>query len=144
DSGHGFVSEMTTLPTPFSRIKSYPRMPSEGRNFARIAGYGRIFRMVRGLTDLSHICHPHRRPARTRSGALAAAFLCATLGGCAGGVESVSGGSLWVQPGKYDFIKCPDIAQRITVVSAQEKNLMTLMAKADQEMAGPLINITVY
>ena len=76
--------------------------------------------------------------------AFAAAILCATLGGCAGSVESVYSSGLWAQPGKFDFLKCPDIVQRLAAANAGEKAQMNLMARADQEAAGPLINLTVY
>jgi hypothetical protein len=113
--------------------------------------------MVR-LTHLSHICNAHRRRARIRSGApatprrharalrgvLAAALLCATLGGCAGGIESVYSSGFWAQPGKYDFIKCPEIARRMAGDSAAESNLSNLMSRADQDPAGPVINLMVY
>jgi hypothetical protein len=75
--------------------------------------------------------------------ALAAALLCATLVGCAGGVESVYS-SGWAEPGKFDFLKCPDIVQRLATLTAGEKLLMTRMARADEEVPGPLINFTVY
>lgn len=117
-------------------------------------------RMVRGLSHLSQILNPHRRRPRTRSGApawaaprqgarvlrgaLAAGILCATLGGCAGGFESTYSSGLWAEPGKYDYIKCPDMVRTSASLAAQEKRMLGLMAKADQEGAGPIINITVY
>ena len=85
-----------------------------------------------------------RRHASALCGALAGALLCAALGGCAGSIDSIYSTGLWVQPGKYDFIKCPDIAQRLAGAKAQEKNLMNLMARADQEVAGPVVNVMVY
>ena len=117
--------------------------------------------MVRGLSHLSHICNPHRRRLRTRRGTpawaaprrqaraigrtlAAALILCATLGGCAGGFESVYSTGLWVEPGKYDFLKCPDIVQRLANTTAAEKVLVDRMARADEEAAGPFINFTVY
>src|SRR5262249_37150945 len=128
---------------PQSKNKILSSMPLEGRNFARIGAYGRVSRMVRGLTHLSHICHPHRPPVRTSfdvparatrrrrtrvpSNVLTAALLCATLGGCAGGIESMYSSGFWAQPGKYDFIKCPEIARRIEGASGTEKNLVNLM-----------------
>jgi len=66
------------------------------------------------------------------------------LGGCTGGVQSIYSSGLWVQPGKYDYIKCPDIAKRLEAAMAQQRSVAKLMASADQEAAGPLINLTVY
>jgi len=77
-------------------------------------------------------------------GALAAVTFCAALAGCTGGVSSIYDTGPWVQPGKYDFLKCRDITQYIAANAAQQKNLTALMAKADQDVAGPLINFSVY
>jgi hypothetical protein len=67
------------------------------------------------------------------------------LGGCSSfGVDQVYTGSFWAQPGKYDFLKCPDLAGRWMAGSTREKEILSLMERADQEMAGPLINLTVY
>jgi hypothetical protein len=67
---------------------------------------------------------------------------CATL--TLAGCSSVHTGSFWVQPGKYDFLKCPDLAQRSMSDSAREKELVSLMERADQDTAGPLVNAMVY
>jgi hypothetical protein len=83
-------------------------------------------------------------PWRKIGSVLAAVVLCATLGGCAGGMQSVYTGGFWVQPGKYDFLKCPDIAQRSVALSNTERNLVSLMERADQDAAGPLVNVMVY
>jgi hypothetical protein len=91
---------------------------------------------------LSQNWNPHRRRPLRR--ALVAGILCAMLGGCAGGFSSVYDSGLWVEPGKYDFLKCPDIVRSAAGLAALEKGTMALMAKADQEAAGPIINITVY
>src|SRR5215469_10935819 len=102
--------------------------------------------MVRGLSHLSHICNPHRGKPRIRLGApaLMAAIFCATLGSCSGGFQSVYNTGLWAQPGKYDYIKCPDIAARLRNAIAQQKSIEKYMERADQEAAGPFINVTVY
>ncbi len=73
-----------------------------------------------------------------------ASVACAALalGACSTG--SIYTGGFWVQPGKYDFLKCPDLATRWISDSRQEQQLLSLMARADQEAVGPLINLTVY
>src|SRR5262249_58697713 len=44
------------------------------------------------------------------------------LGACSSAnVEKVYSTDFWVQPGKYDFIKCPDLAKRSIADSAREK-----------------------
>ena len=68
------------------------------------------------------------------------------LGACStsSGFDKVHMGSFWAQPGKYDFLKCPDLATRWVSDSVREKEILSLMERADQEAAGPLINLTVY
>jgi hypothetical protein len=63
------------------------------------------------------------------------------LGACTTGVYT---GSFWVQPGKYDFLKCPDLAKLSLADSAREKELVSLMERADHDAAGPLVNLMVY
>jgi hypothetical protein len=65
------------------------------------------------------------------------------LAGCSS-IENVHTGSFFVQPGKYQFIKCPDLANRSMAASNREKELVSLMERANQDVAGPLINLTVY
>jgi hypothetical protein len=64
------------------------------------------------------------------------------LGACSTGSMSV--GSFWVEPGKYQFLKCPDLASRWMSDSASEKQLLSLMERADQEAVGPAVNLMVY
>jgi hypothetical protein len=119
-------------------------------------GHGRI---VRGLSHLPETRNAHRGRPRIRPGAparltlrragapggtLAAALVCAALGGCAGGLQSVYTSDIWVEPGKYEFLKCPDLARRSVEFSEAEKKLMSQMERANQDVAGPLINLAVY
>jgi len=71
-------------------------------------------------------------------------MLCAALalGACAS--DALHTGSFWVQPGKYDFLKCPDLVRISVTDTAREKELVGLMEKANQEAAGPFINLMVY
>jgi hypothetical protein len=64
------------------------------------------------------------------------------LGACSTG--QIYTGDFWVQPGKYDFLKCPDLAGRWIADSNQEKQLLSLMERADQEAVGPVVNLMVY
>lgn len=75
---------------------------------------------------------------------LAAGCAGFALAGCAGGVDSVSSTSFWVQPGKYDFLKCPDLAKQSMAESTREKELVSLMERANQSSAGPVVNFMVY
>ena len=69
---------------------------------------------------------------------------CSTSPSPSIGFDKVYTTGFWVQPGKYDFLKCPDLARRWMADSEQEKQLLSLMGRADQEVVGPLINFTVY
>ena len=66
------------------------------------------------------------------------------LGACTGGFDKVYSTDFWVEPGKYQFLKCQDIGGRIVAGSARERELMSLMERADQDPAGPLVNLMVY
>ena len=71
-----------------------------------------------------------------------ALLLSCAVGGCAA-TTGVSD-TLFVQPGKYHFLRCEDIAKRAAGAAAREKELTELMERANQSAAGPLINVTVY
>jgi hypothetical protein len=116
-------------------------------------------RMVRGLSHLSLFHNAHRRRstasaplASRRRGVppallLMALGLCAALGGCAGGtggMQSVYSTDFWVEPGKYEFLKCPDLARQSVDLSNSEKRLMSQMERASQDVGGALVNAGVY
>ena len=77
---------------------------------------------------------------------LLAGIGCAALAlaGCARGLEDVYSTDLWVEPGKYDFLKCPDLTRISVSTSAREKELVSLMDRANQSAAGPVVNVMVY
>ncbi len=83
-----------------------------------------------------------RAPIALRLAAAGCAALA--LAGCSGGISSVYDSGLWVQPGKYDFLKCPQLAQQSVGLSAREKELVSLMDRANQSAAGPVVNFMVY
>ena len=112
--------------------------------------------MSRGLHQLS-LALVTRRPVRSTAEARArprcalrvtimASAGCAALAlaGCARGLEDVYSTDLWVEPGKFDFYKCPDLARQSLAVSAHEKELVSLMERANQSAAGPVVNVMVY
>jgi hypothetical protein len=73
-----------------------------------------------------------------------ALLLCAALGGCAGGMQGVYSTDFWVEPGKYEFLKCRDLAGQSVALSQNEQKLMSLMERANQDVAGSIINVAVY
>ncbi len=66
------------------------------------------------------------------------------LGACSTGVEKIYTGGFWAEPGKYQYLKCPDLAARSVADSNRERELMGLMDRANQDAAGPLVNLMVY
>jgi hypothetical protein len=74
---------------------------------------------------------------------ICSAFLVASLAAACSTTFEDSG-SLYVSPGKYDFLKCPDLAKRSMEASAREKELTSLMDRANQDTAGPLVNALIY
>ena len=77
---------------------------------------------------------------RTRLGA--AMLLAATLGGCAGVMETV--GDPYVDPGKFRFLRCPDIAARQDTAEARHKELLALMERSGAGVGGGAVNTFVY
>src|SRR3954453_13648256 len=82
---------------------------------------------------------------RMRSSVMASMGCAAlALAGCSSGFDSIHTGHFFVQPGKYQFLKCPDLAQRSVAGSNREKELVGLMERANQGAAGPVVNAMVY
>jgi hypothetical protein len=69
---------------------------------------------------------------------------CAALALGACSTDALHTGGFWVQPGKYDFLKCPDLARITLANSAREKELVSVMERADKEAAGAFVNLVVY
>lgn len=74
--------------------------------------------------------------------ALAAAFLAASLGGCASSFNVV--GDPFVAPAKFQFLRCEDIAKRLVTAKAREQELRTLMDRSSAGTGGSTVNIFVY
>ena len=73
---------------------------------------------------------------RTRLGA--AMLLAAALGGCAGVMETF--GDPYIAPGKFRFLRCPDIAARQDTAEARHTELLALMERS----GGGAVNTFVY
>jgi hypothetical protein len=74
---------------------------------------------------------------RTRLGA--AMLLAAALGGCA---ETF--GDPYVAPGKFRFLRCPDIAARQDTAEARHTELLALMERSGAGVGGGAVNTFVY
>ena len=74
---------------------------------------------------------------RTRLGA--AMLLAAAFGGCA---ETI--GDPYVAPGKFRFLRCPDIAARQDTAEARHTELLALMKRSGAGVGGGAVNTFVY
>jgi hypothetical protein len=71
-----------------------------------------------------------------------AVLFAAALAGC----TSVSNfyGDPWISPGKFQFLRCEDIAKRITTAEDRERQLRVLMDRANSGVSGGPVNVLVY
>jgi hypothetical protein len=71
---------------------------------------------------------------------LVALCAAAIMGGCAGQDFL----SPYAEPGKYDFLDCASIAQRMTRASDRERQLAQLMTRASEAADGAIVNAIAY
>ena len=69
-------------------------------------------------------------------------IVLAPLGGCAGTTGPSQ--SFYAQPGKFHFLRCQDIALRQTAIANREKELNSLIDRANQAAGGSVISAMVY
>jgi hypothetical protein len=72
----------------------------------------------------------------------AAVLLAMALAGCSTVMDTV--GDPFVQPGKYDFLRCQEIAQQMAGMEARSKELHELMDKANAGFGGSAVSMFVY
>jgi hypothetical protein len=72
----------------------------------------------------------------------AAVLLVLVLAGCTTVMDTV--GDPFVQPGKYDFLRCQEIAQQLAGMEARSKELHELMDKANAGFGGSAVSMFVY
>ena len=65
------------------------------------------------------------------------------LAGCASGAFDQSQ-DIFVPPGKYQFLRCQDLAKQAEANATRQRELTSLMERASQSAAGPVVNATVY
>jgi hypothetical protein len=73
---------------------------------------------------------------------LMAGLLAGALAACSSTLETL--GDPMIAPGKFDFLKCPDIARRSVLASQHEKEVVSLMDRANQDAVGPMVNTMIY
>jgi hypothetical protein len=77
---------------------------------------------------------------RTRLGG--AVLLAAALGGCAGLTATV--GDPYVAPGKFNFLRCQDLATRLETAEARQRELQALIERSGSGFGGGAVNAFVY
>lgn len=71
-----------------------------------------------------------------------AMLIAAALGGCAAALDTV--GDPFVAPGKFQFLRCEDLAKRITAAESRNQELHALMERASTGTGGTAVNWLVY
>jgi hypothetical protein len=72
----------------------------------------------------------------------AAVLLACALGGCATAVQTF--GDPNVEPGKFQFLRCEDIAKRVAAAQSRNQELHALMDRAEHGVGGSAVNLFVY
>jgi hypothetical protein len=72
----------------------------------------------------------------------AVVLLAMILAGCTTVLDTV--GDPFVQPGKYDFLRCQELAQQVAGMEARSKELHELMDKANAGFGGSAVSMFVY
>ena len=72
----------------------------------------------------------------------AAVLLAMVLAGCTTVMDTV--GDPFVQPGKYDFLRCQEIAVQLAGMEARRKELHELMDTANAGFGGSAVSMFVY
>jgi hypothetical protein len=85
---------------------------------------------------------PYRKTMLTRTRLGGALLLAATLGGCAGLTATV--GDPYIAPGKFGFLRCPDLATRLETTEARYRELQALMERSGGGLGGGAVNAFVY
>jgi len=73
---------------------------------------------------------------------LATAIAGAALLSACGSMQDVS--RFYVNPGQYDVYTCPQIADQLAATEKEGQRLEEMMAKADRDLSGPVINSIAY
>ena len=68
----------------------------------------------------------------------------ALLAACASEISNPLMGGLFVDPGKYEFFSCEQIAGHRKAVAAREQQLKLLMDNAEKGAGGAVVNVIAY
>jgi hypothetical protein len=79
-----------------------------------------------------------KSPSRLRVGGVFA--LATFVAGCAGEPSE----QLFVKPGRFDYLDCPELVRDSQTTAKREQELRTLIERAEREPAGKIIAIPSY
>ena len=91
----------------------------------------------------------HRGSAITRGSigilkrSVVAACIATVMSGCAPSQDNDIL-SLYTEPGRYNYLDCPSITERLTKAADREKQLAQLMTRASEAADGALVNAIAY
>jgi hypothetical protein len=74
---------------------------------------------------------------------VAVCFAALTTSGCTSSSD-LDVISPYAAPGKYDFLDCPAMAQRLKLASDRERELTDLMTRAQEGFGGSIVNAIAY
>ncbi len=83
-----------------------------------------------------------RKHCRARSAAVPALALAAMLAGCSSGADNMM--TVFADPGKYEYHNCEQIGGQIRSWTGRERELRTLMEKAEQGAGGGFVSVIAY
>jgi hypothetical protein len=78
---------------------------------------------------------------RARAAILAPLVLCLVLAGCSHGGEGML---FLIDPGKYQYHSCEQLATTTKGVAARQQELATLIERAEQGTAGAIVGTIAY
>jgi hypothetical protein len=72
----------------------------------------------------------------------AALLIAAAVGGCSTVSETV--GDPFISPAKFQFLRCNDIAKRLTAAEARNQELHSLIDRSNAGFGGSAVSVFVY
>jgi hypothetical protein len=88
---------------------------------------------------------PEKRADAARAGlpqTVSLLILCALVGGCS--ANHLEAPLFITDPGKFQYHNCDQLNDAARAASARANELKTLMGKADQGLAGPIVGTVAY
>jgi hypothetical protein len=81
-------------------------------------------------------------PGRSAERGLSAVLVCGFLAGCSSLGDNPA--TLFVDPGKYQYSSCEQLAGQRKIWSTREQELKLLMERAERSAGGAVVNVLAY